>query len=152
VINKMKTLWGLLVVVAVAMLFVLGITNVSNDVVSKYDLSSDSDSLLISINPVAEDYYNSVYDNLSSDNINIDTEPDLNGISEYFQEFKTFQNKYDQLKGALNTVYKLPDWFLFVVPFVDSDDLGVFIHIYRALVFAVLIIVFIKVLRTGVID
>jgi len=148
----MKTLWGLLIVVSLALIFVLGITNVSNDVVSKYDLSTESDQLLISINPVAREYYNNAYNNLSSDNINTNTQPDLNGISEYFQEFKTFQNKYDQLKGAINTVYTLPDWFLFVVPFVDSEDLGIFIHLYRGLIYAVLIIVFIKVLRTGVID
>lgn len=148
----MKTLWGLLIVVSLALIFVLGITNVSNDVVSKYDLSTESDQLLISINPVARDYYNNAYNNLSSDNINTNTQPDLNGISEYFQEFKTFQNKYDQLKGAINTVYTLPDWFLFVVPFVDSEDLGIFIHLYRGLIYALLIIVFIKVLRTGVID
>lgn len=148
----MKTLWGLLVIVCLAMIFVLGITTVSNDVVSKYDLSTESDQLLISVNPVASAYYDSVYENISSENIDINAEPDLNGISEYFQEFKTFQNKYDQLKGALNTVYTLPDWFLFVVPFVDSEDLDIFIHLYRGLVFAVLIIVFIKVLRIGVVD
>ena len=148
----MKTLWGILIIVGMTLLFVFGINNVSTDVASKYDLSAESDQLLISINPTMNNYNNSVYNNLSSDNININAEPDLNGVSEYFQEIKTYQNKYDQLKGALNTIYILPDWFLFVVPFVDTEDLGIFVHLYRALVFALLIIVFIKVLRSGVVD
>jgi len=152
VINKMANLWGILMIVSLAALFVFGITNVSTELFAKGNLDTESTELLTTVNPIVGDYYASVNGNLSADNIDTEGNPDLNGVSEFFQEFKTFQNKYDQLKGALKTVYTLPDWMIEIVPFVDADDLKVFIHFYRALMWALVILIFIKVLRGGAVD
>ena len=148
----MKTLWGILVVVSIAVVFALGITNVSTELFSAGGLSDDSIKLVNSTNPIVRDFYDNVTTNLNSSQIDTDGEPDLNGISEFFQEFKTFQNKYDQLKGGLKTIYSLRDWFIIVIPFTDADDLGIFIYLYRALVWVLMIIIFVKVLKGGQID
>lgn len=148
----MKNLWGILIIVSIALLFVFGITNVSNELFTRGNLDDDSTKLLRDVNPTISDYYDDVTLNLNSSNIDTDGNPDLNGVSEFFQEFKTFQNKYDQLKGALKTVYKLPDWMIKIIPFVDVSDLEIFINLYRALVWALVIVIFIKVLRGGQVD
>lgn len=148
----MKNLWGILMIISLAAVFVFGITNVSTELFADGSLDADSVKLLNSTNPIVADYYASVTNNLSAENIDVDGNPDLNGVSEFFQEFKTFQNKYDQLKGALKTVYTLPDWMLGIIPFVDKTDLDIFINLYRALVWALMILIFIKVLRGGSVD
>jgi len=148
----MANLWGILMIVSLAAIFVFGITNVSTELFADGNLDADSTKLLSSVNPIVNDYYASVNGNLSADNIDTDGNPDLNGVSEFFQEFKTFQNKYDQLKGGLKTVYTLPDWMIEIVPFVDKSDLDVFINLYRALMWALVILIFIKVLRGGSVD
>jgi len=148
----MANLWGMLMIVSLAAIFVFGITNVSTELFAGGNLDGDSNKLLSSVNPLVSDYYKNVTTNLNSSSIDTEGNPDLNGVSEFFQEFKTFQNKYDQLKGALKTVYTLPDWMIEVVPFVDADDLSVFIHFYRALMWALVILIFIKVLRGGSVD
>jgi len=148
----MANLWGMLIIVSLAAIFVFGITNVSTELFARGELDGDSIKLLNTTNPLVSDYYASVNTNLSASNIDTEGNPDLNGVSEFFQEFKTFQNKYDQLKGALKTVYTLPDWMIEIVPFVEADDLSVFIHFYRALMWALVILIFIKVLRGGSVD
>ena len=150
--SKILTLWGLIIIAVITAIFAVGITNVSTEVASKYTLSNDSYELLSNVNPVMQAYNRDVAKELNSSNINPDAEADLNGVSEFFQEFKTFQTRYDQTKNIAKTVYGLPDWFLFVIPFVEAKDLGFFIQIYRALVWITMIIIFIKVLRSGVTD
>lgn len=148
----MKNLWGILMIMCLAVVFIFGITVVSTELFSKGSLSRDSIKLLNTTNPIIADYYNSVQGNFSADSINVDANPDLNGISEYFQEFKTFQNKYDQLKGALKTIYILPDWMLEIIPFVDRNDLNIFINLYRSIVWVLIILIFIKVLGGRSVD
>jgi len=139
-------------IMCLAVVFIFGITVVSTELFSKGSLSRDSIKLLNTTNPIIADYYNSVQGNFSADSINVDANPDLNGISEYFQEFKTFQNKYDQLKGALKTIYILPDWMLEIIPFVDRNDLNIFINLYRSIVWVLIILIFIKVLGGRSVD
>jgi len=147
-----KTLWGILSLICITVLFAFGITSVSTNVASNYALSEDSLKLLNTTNPLINDYYASVNGNLSADNINPSAEADLNGISEFFQEFKTYQTKYDQVKGAISTIYGLPDWILVIVPFVDEEQLGIYVNLYRAMIWVLVIIIFIKVLRGGQTD
>lgn len=147
-----KTLWGILSLICITVLFAFGITSVSTNVASNHGLSEDSLKLLNTTNPLINSYYASVNDNLSADKINPSAEADLNGISEFFQEFKTYQTKYDQVKGAISTIYGLPDWILVIVPFVDEEQLGIYINLYRAMIWVLVIIIFIKVLRGGQTD
>ena len=147
-----KTLWGILSLVCISILFAFGINTVSTNVASNHPLSEDSMKLLNTTNPLINSYYSSVKNNLSPDNINTTAEADLNGVSEFYQEFTSYKTKYDQVKGALATIYGLPDWVFVVIPFVDAEDLSIFIHLFRAMVWVLVIMIFIKVLKSGVVD
>lgn len=154
----MKTIWGIIVIVVIGLFIFTGVSSINSLVfINQAETGTTLDDESIN--------YMSQYDaqivkfriefNTSTSNLNKEnslSEPDLNTISEFVQEYKENKDKIDKIKDVSLLIYKLPDIIIWTIPVLTVDDLGLFIEVYRVLIWVIILIALYNALRNGQAD
>ena len=145
----MKTIWEVLVVVTLIALSVGGITVMGDKIFTTQTLDSESVNTLSGYSTLVLNYTQTYNKDLGNNSVDPYLETDLNEVEGFVQEYRDYKGKLDQLKDGLKLTYKFPDLFLYVVPFVEPEDLGDYIIAYRSLVIFLLMFIIIRGLKNG---
>lgn len=148
----MKTLYGLLTVVAFAFLLFGGLFTTLVQIEEKNtDLTTDSLDMI--------DKYNVYYDNLSgfedisAPNTNISSNS-TNQIDAFFREYAEAKKNVNKFATGLNFLYHIPSLILLSIPFIELSDSSVSIYagVIWLLIAFLIIGAFYKALRGAKID
>lgn len=145
----MKTVWEVLIVITFIGLFVLGITTLGEKVFTTQTLDAESVNKLSLYSAQVQAYQDNYTSTLNKSNIDPYKETDLNEVDGFVQEYRDYKGKLDQLKDGLLLIYKVPDLILYVVPYIEPEDLDVYANAYRFLVWILLMLLIIVGLRNG---
>jgi hypothetical protein len=154
----MKTIWGVIMIVVIGLFIFTGVSSINslafvNQVETGTTLDDDSLNFMSQYDAQIVEFrteFNSSTANLNKQDSM--TEPDLNTISEFVQEYKENKDKIDKIKDVALLIYKIPDIIIWTIPVLTVDDLGLFIEVYRVLIWAIILIVLYKALRNGQVD
>lgn len=142
----MKTVWGVLIVMAFALITFNGIAQINLKALSNGNLDDGS---LNTIGLYDSEFtnFNASYYNVSS---SVDTaEPDTSWAGDFFKEYADLKSRFDQFRDGINLIYKVPDVMFSVIPFIDEKDLSFYRNITWFLITILIIIVIYRGLKTG---
>ena len=145
----MKTIWEVLMIITFVGLCVLGITTLGEKVFVTQTLDADSVNLLSTYSAQVSAYQLEYNTTLNKSLVDPYKETDLNEVDGFVQEYRDYKGKLDQLKDGLLLIYQVPDLILYVVPFVEPNDLGLYADAYRFLVWILLMLLIIVGLKNG---
>lgn len=150
----MKTIWGLILIVAFGSLLFGGVSVVNNQIIA---VNSNLDSKSLNISSV----YDSSLTNLSTlSNPENRIDPSLssnttNQVDAFFRESAENKNNVQKFFDGLNYIFFLPDIILLSLPIIDTQDTG-FLLTFRLTIWFLLSViiglVLYKGIRTGKVD
>jgi len=145
----MRTPWEVLMVVSILLIGVVGIANIGEETFYEHGLTEKSADLLKIYSDEVENYTTTYNNRLNNTEIDPYLEPDLNDVDGFVQEYRDYKGKFDQLKNGLKLIYRAPDLFIEVIPFVDVKDMELYANIYRIVIWILLLLLVIVALKNG---
>lgn len=146
----MKTVWGVLMIVAFAAVLFGGVSLVNNEVLINNGNNLNSDS----INLIAQ-YDNNLgnLSNLQNSNQRIDptlSSNNTNQVDAFFREAAENKNNIEKLRNGIEYVWDLPELILLSLPLINIESnsfLILFKGVFYFMVSVLLLIIFYKALK-----
>jgi hypothetical protein len=144
----MKTIWSLIVVIVLSFFVFYGLSITGEKIAINHKLSNESIDQLAVVNENINAYKNNITSQINPE-LNPDPKSELTGVDAYVQEYKDSKSKIDSLKEILYLAPKIPDVILIIIPFVEPEDLGVYIYVFRGVMWILILLMIYVAIRQG---
>ena len=122
----MKDIYGLFIVVILAMVLFGGAALVSTESIGKGYLDDDSINLIGKYDPLVLELKNNISVQKELIEGGYEVEPDSNTLSDFYRTFAESKSKVQTFSNGVKLIYKLPDILLMSIPFTNEEDLTLY--------------------------
>ncbi len=144
----MKSIWSIIIIIVLSFFVFYGISISGEKIATTQELSPESLNQIAVVNENINSYNKNVTANINP-NLNPDPQTTLTGVDAYVQEYKDSKSKIDSIKDITYLVVKIPDVIMIIIPFVEPEDLGVYIWVFRGVMWILILLILYLAIRGG---